>query len=186
MIVEEYVNKNGHVSQRCLVHPEIMIGGFVLDRHDWLHLHDDLGVRSVLNVCTDQSDEGKGIQCFAECRVPDDGQPFSVGTVRHAVSFAQLARGLGRIYVHCALGNSLSPAFAYAILRWVFRQSSSDALKAIREGKPKAANYGHHAYHKSYLDSVEASLRMEPHLARPQFTFVPCGAPMVLAAPWET
>lgn len=186
MIVEELVNHNGHLFHRCLVHPELMVGGFVLDAADWRHLHDDFGVRSVINVCTDQSDEGKGIANLVECRVPDDGQAFPAGLVRHAVSFAQLARGFGRIYVHCALGNSRSPAFAYAILRWVMGMTEHEALTHIRGGKPGLAAYGSHPVQAAYLTSVESALRLRAHSHVSQEWFVPCGMMPLSHYPWGT
>lgn len=161
MILETYANSLylGHECHRWSVHPSVIIGGSIADQADYQHLMNDLGVRSVLNVETEHSDADKGINLLSECQVPDDGTPFPTGLVRHAVSFAKLYIGHGPVYVHCQQGGSRSPAFAYAILRWVYGYSPFQALQAIREGKPKAATYGDHRFHQSYLDSVEAALR---------------------------
>lgn len=158
-ILEERVaGPHNHVFQRWQIHPSIILGGFVFDAADWTHLQATYGVASVINVCTDQTDEGKGIGRLAECRVPDNGDPFPAGLIRHAVAFAQLYHGFGPLYVHCALGNSRSPAFAYAILRWVFRHTPQQAIDLIRAGKPGAAAYGTHPVQASYLRSVEEAL----------------------------
>lgn len=173
MIIEQYANRLylGHACHRWSVHPLVIVGGSIFDQADWAHLRDDFGVRSVLNVETEHSDEGKGIPVLSECRVPDDGTPFPAGLVRHAVSFAHLNVGHGPVYVHCQQGGSRSPAFAYAVLRWVFQMPKQDALRAIQTGKDdwsQAANYatpgpvssyGHHHYHRSYIESVESALR---------------------------
>lgn len=168
-----YTYEPTHPVQRWWVTPNLMIGGSICDNADWLHLSKDFGIRSVLNVETEHSDEGKGIPNLSECRVPDDGSPFPFGLVRHAVSFARLMIGLGPIYVHCQMGGSRSPAFGYAILRWVHGMSADAALTAIRTGKDwslKAKDgklvggageiYGGHHYHQTYLSSVEAAFRM--------------------------
>jgi len=160
MILEEHVALNGHVFQRWRVHPSIILGGFIFSPEDWQHLHNDFGIQSVINVCIEQSDEGKGISHLAQCPVPDNGEQFPLGLVRHAVAFAQIHHGRGPIYVHCALGNSRSPAFAYAILRWVFDMTIGEAIGLIRAGKPGAAQYGSHPVQQSYLRSVESTLTL--------------------------
>jgi protein-tyrosine phosphatase len=151
----------------------VIVGGSIIDNADWLHLRDDYNVRSVLNVETEHTDEGKGIPVLSECRVPDDGTPFPFGLVRHAVSFAHVNVGHGPIYVHCQQGGSRSPAFAYAVLRWVFGMSKQDALQAVRTGKDDwsqvanystpgpVSSYGHHSYHRSYIDSVDSALAFD-------------------------
>lgn len=164
MILEDYVTRPyGHVTARWTVGAPgdlIVVGGMILDADDWRHLRDDLGCRSVVNCQVEENDEGKGIERLTQVGVPDDGNPFPLELVRHAVSFAQLAYGHGRIYVHCALGNSRSPAFAYAILRFVFGYSAERALAAIREGKPGVAQYATLDAQRNYLDSVERALQL--------------------------
>ena len=177
-LAEVYVNRAysydpTHPVQRWWVNDDIMVGGSICDAGDWQHLFKDFGIRSVLNVETEHSDVGKGIQLLSECQVPDDGSPFPSGLVRHAVSFAQMNVGLGPIYVHCQMGGSRSPAFAYAILRWVHRMDPAGALFTVRAGKDwslKAQNgkliggaglvYGEHPTHRAYLASVENALRI--------------------------
>lgn len=139
----------------------IVIGGLINGAEDAKHIQDDLGIQSVINVATDDTDEGKGITRLSELRVPDNGTPLPPEMVRHAVAFAKMFVGFGPVYVHCALGNSRSPAFAYAILRWVFRKSRDEALQAIREGKPGITEqYGEGWVQANYLTSVEAALQL--------------------------
>lgn len=160
MIVEEYVANPslGHVTHRYELAPGLLVGGLIVGPDDWRHLRDDLGVRSVLNVANDDTDAGKGVEFLSECPVPDDGSPFPHDLVRHAVAFVKMTRGLGPVYVHCALGNSRSPAFAYASLRWVWRMSADQALATVRAGKPGLTTYGTYAAQASYLASVESAL----------------------------
>jgi protein-tyrosine phosphatase len=163
VILEEYVCNSyyGHRTVRWQVHPLIVIGGLINGPDDARHLQDNLGIRSVINVATDDTDEGKGIKLLSELRVPDDGTPLPPEMVRHAVAFAKMFVGFGPVYVHCALGNSRSPAFAYAILRWVFQQSRDEALRAIREGKPGITEqYGQNWVQANYLTSVESALNL--------------------------
>lgn len=165
-IVEYYVNRlyahnPKHSVPRWWVSPSVLIGGSVVDEDDWKHLQRDLGIESVLNVETEHSDEGKGIARLAECRVPDDGTPFPRDVVRHAVSFAKLAAGFGPTYVHCQMGGSRSPAFAYAILRWVHGMTPQEAFDAVRAGRDwnPGLPYGDHHYHKAYIASVDEALK---------------------------
>jgi hypothetical protein len=71
------------------------------------------------------------------------------------------------------MGGSRSPAFAYAILRWVHGLSPEDALDTVVRGKDWSLHnvdgqlvggsgppYGGHQYHKTYLASVEAALKV--------------------------
>jgi len=162
-VAEQYLNTyaqpSGRICLRWWVHPSVMVGGNVLDRADWKHLHDTYGIRSVLNV-DHISDVGKGIGFLSECPVPDDGTRLPRGLVRHAVSFARMHAGMGRIYVHCHAGVSRSPAFAYAVLRWAFDMGPDEALRAIRAGGGELGeSYGVNPKQRAYLDSVESALR---------------------------
>jgi hypothetical protein len=178
MLAEIYTNRlyypdPTHKVQRWWVNDDIMVGGSINDAADYKHLQDDFNIKSVLNVETEHSDVGKNITFLSECQVPDDGTPFSIDIVRHAVSFAKMTFGFGPMYVHCQMGGSRSPAFAYAILRWVFKMNPADALKEVQNGKDwfmKIQNgqliggsgliYGNHPYHKNYFDSIEKALKV--------------------------
>lgn len=158
--------------QRWWVNPNLMVGGSIVDAADYQHLAKDFGVHSVLNVETEHSDIGKEIDRLCECQVPDNHQAFPLDIVRVAVSFAKMMQGKP-LYVHCQMGGSRSPAFAYAILRWVYGLNPTDALNAVRAGKEwqrKDASgnllggsgmmYGEHPAHQAYLQSVEAALKV--------------------------
>lgn len=160
MIIETYKNSlyEGHECRRYSVHPKVYVGGSILGLIDAVHLRCELLVVAVINVETEHSDEGKGIHNLLECRVPDDGTPFPSHLVQQAVTFAARHSDSGPVYVHCQMGGSRSPAFAYAILRAVHGMGPASALAAIREGCVKTANYGEHPYHKAYLAAVERAL----------------------------
>ncbi len=160
-LAEVYLNRlaRPHTHhRRYWVHPSILVGGNVVDAEDWLHLSKDFGIRSVLNV-DHYSDMGKGILMLSESPVPDDGTPLPRGIIRHAVSFAKMTVGLGPIYVHCHAGISRSPAFAYAIMRWVFDMAPAAAIEAIRAGGGEQnETYGMLPKQRSYIESVELAL----------------------------
>jgi hypothetical protein len=166
-ILEDYfVRPANHLTQRWTCHDNIIIGGRINDADDWFHLRDALAIASVINMDNDSDDSGKGIPML--CQVPfiDNGSHISEDLIRNAVSFAQLHFNRGRIYVHCALGNSRSPSIAYAILRFVYRYSVEDALSAIRLGKGSllsnaiGGEYGTREQQQNYLVSVEKALQL--------------------------
>lgn len=147
---------------RWSVAPLILIGGSIMDAADWKHLQQDLNVGAVINVETEHSDLGKGIRdgWLCEARVPDDGTPFPLSAVTKVLTFAKkFHRGseTGRLYVHCQMGSSRSPAFAYGILRYCYQMTPAGALQAIRDGGNKGT-YGEHPYHTNYLRAIEEGL----------------------------
>ncbi len=158
--------------QRWWVNPNLMIGGSIVDATDYKHLETTFGIASVLNVETEHSDIGKEVARLCEVQVPDNAQPFPVDAVRTAVSFAKMMSGKP-LYCHCQMGGSRSPAFAYAILRWVNGMSPTDALNAVRAGKEwqkrdehgnliggSGLLYGDHPAHQAYLASIEAAFKV--------------------------
>lgn len=163
MLIEQYINKYGAFQPchclRYFVHPLIMVGGNINDAADWEHLQKDFKLASVINV-DGISDAGKNIALLSELAVPDNGDPFPKGIVRHAVSFAKLTHSFGGIYVHCHLGISRSPAFAYAIMRWVFEMSKDEALAAIRAGGGfQGEIYAMQPKQAGYIISIEEALK---------------------------
>jgi len=167
MIVESYPNTLylGHVCHRYWVSASpspIMVGGSLLGAEDWEHLRRDFGISDVINVETEHDDAGKlppGNLCQA--RVPDDGSPFPAERVLSVCLFAARrlleTKGAASFYVHCQMGGSRSPGFAYAILRGVLGVGADVALSAIRACPGREA-YGDHPYHRSYISSVESAL----------------------------
>ncbi len=160
-LAEVYLNRIANPPchhRRYWVHPSILVGGNVVDEIDWKHLSAKYGITSVLNV-DHTSDVGKGVLMLSECPVPDDGTPFPRGLVRHAVAFAKMTLGLGPIYVHCHAGISRSPAFAYAIMRWVLEMSPQAAIEAVRAGGGEQnETYGLMPKQRGYINSVELAL----------------------------
>ncbi len=156
MIAEDYVNHLylGTPCQRYWVHPRVMVGGSINDAADAQRLAKEFGITSVLNVETEHSDSNKGIPLLCETQVPDRGQPFPQVMVASALAFAKstLKEPTTKILVHCQMGHSRSPAFAYLVLRGVFDMPADVALTALQVHRP---NYGQHWYHQNYLASIE-------------------------------
>lgn len=145
---------------RWSVHPNIIIGGSILDQQDWDHLRDDLKVGAVLNVETEHSDAGYGIANLCEAQVPDDHQAFPFDKIRQALVFANeylTKNPTGILYVHCQMGGSRSPALAYGVLRYHYGIKAGAALDMIRKGG-RISNYGDHPAHQNYIGSIEKYL----------------------------
>ncbi len=166
-IVETYSNAlyEGHRCHRYWLPGGffIMVGGSLLGPEDWEHLQADYGITHVLNVETEHDDAGKlPADRLCQVRVPDDGTPFRPEAVLAACLFvaekvANAPMGQDpKFYVHCQMGGSRSPAFAYALMRGVFELSPEEALGAVRA--THKSDYGNHDFHKSYLSSVESAL----------------------------
>jgi hypothetical protein len=159
---EIYLNAHTHPPMRpCVrhwVHPTILVGGNLNDDADYADLSGRLGIRSVINLDA-RSEAGLSIPALCEVPVDDNGQPFPTGAVRHAVSFAKLRVGIGAIYVHCHIGVSRSPAFAYGILRWVYEMSRAEAVACLNSsGGEYGSDYLSVPKHGVYLDAVDAVL----------------------------
>lgn len=152
---ERYRNHHhyGHVVRRSWVTEDILIGGSIIDLPDWAHLRDDYGITGVINVESEHSDAAWGIPELLERPMPDDGTPRKAEDIRAIVEFAraQFAKR-GRLYVHCQVGGSRSPAAAYAILRDVRGLTSEAALKVIQKHVPQ---YGTHPTHVAYMNSID-------------------------------
>lgn len=169
MIVETYVNtlydNPGNTTHRYWITDglPIMVGGSLLGPEDWLHLRRDFGLTDVVNVETEHDDFGKlPSENLCQVRVPDDGTPFPAEAVLGVCLFAasklyrSVPGGGPKFYVHCQMGGSRSPAFAYAIMRSAFGMSAADALAALRT--VRGDDYGTKLYHISYLSSIESAL----------------------------
>jgi hypothetical protein len=163
-LVETYSNSLylGHQCHRYWVgNFPIMVGGSLLGPADWEHLRDDFGITDVINVETEHDDSGKLPSAnLLQARVPDDMSPFSEKLVLTVCLFGlnKLQAG-GKVYVHCQMGGSRSPAFAYALLRAVYSMNREQALAVIRSC-PGREGYGApgHTHHTPYLASVDAAL----------------------------
>lgn len=156
MIAETYSNTcyEGHTCKRWWAGPDLLVGGSICDAADMQHLRDNFKIDAVLSVESERSDLGKGIGPYGVwLPFPDDGTPPEKVLVRNAIAFGgSVLMQKRKLYVHCQMGGSRSPAIAYAILRAI-GFTSEQTLAAIRVVKPE---YGEHAYHKAYLGVVEA------------------------------
>lgn len=165
-VVEDYINKvciNQPTAKRYWITPEMMVGGSIIDAADYEHIKNKYYMYGVLNVESEHSDFDKGISYLCEIQVPDNGTPFPSEYVQRAAKFTNefLTKNKGRknLYVHCQMGGSRSPAFAYMVLRHHYKMNTSDALGQIRGCVPNGQIWGNHEYHKRYLKSIEDGLK---------------------------
>ncbi len=159
-----HVYHNVHTSppnRPCLrhwVHPSILVGGNLNDLQDWQDLQVAFGIKSVVNLDA-RSESHLGIPALCESPVLDDGNPFSQASVRHVLSFARVQVGIGPLYVHCHIGVSRSPAFAYGIMRWALDMSAADALKGLDSSGGEYGDYlSYHPKHRVYIEAVERAI----------------------------
>lgn len=149
---------------RYWVHPHILVGGNINDQSDFEHLTELLGVTAVVNV--DHNSDIPVIQNWFNFRlyeypVHDDGTGFHWDAVRGVVGFAYQWVKKGPIYVHCHIGYSRSPAFAYGILRWCFNETIEKSLEALNTaGAEFGTDYASIPKHRTYLASIERALRL--------------------------
>lgn len=144
---------------RHWVHQRVLVGGNLNDREDWMNLMVHHEIVSNINLDA-RSDAHIGMRYLCESPVPDDGNPFPRAAVRHVLSFARVQAGIGGLYVHCHIGVSRSPAFAYGILRWAFDMSPEEAMAGINSGGAEyGSDYlGYHPKHRTYIDAVESAI----------------------------
>lgn len=157
-----YQNVHTHPPDRpCVrhwVHPSILVGGNLNHSRDWEDLRAVYGIMSVVNLDA-RSEAHLGIPALCECPVEDNGNPFSQAAVRHVLSFARVQVGIGPLYVHCHIGVSRSPAFAYGIMRWALDMSREDALKGLNSSGGEYGDYlAYHPKHRVYIDAVERAI----------------------------
>ena len=153
----------------------IIIGGSIIDKADWEHLHNDFGVTDVINVETEHDDSEKvPAEHLLQVQTEDNGNGFPVDKIMAAIEFA---KGPNKVlYIHCQMGGSRSPAWAYAILRGVYGLQATEALKVIIEarigvhkfcnGRGFQENYGHAWQHQAYLKSIDDALVQNTYLPR--------------------
>lgn len=158
-IAEQYTNiisPNSPVIPRYWITPNILIGGDILDQADWEHLQKDFGIKSVINV-DGRSDSDKTIENLLEIPVLDDGTPFPKEYIIRAANFA--LENKGPIYIHCHMGYSRSPHFAYAIIRQNYKLSKEYALAKVKSCLPSDNhNWGFNQHTNSYIKSIEDAI----------------------------
>lgn len=134
----------------------LLVGGAILGAKDWEHLRRDLGVERIIEVSTETRD----IDFVPEDRLlhlpTPDGQFTPPELFIAAVDYA-ISRWSERIYVHCFMGESRSPSFAYAILRWrgLKPHEALDRIERIRPG------WGAHPLTALRLETIERAYRQE-------------------------
>lgn len=112
------------LAQRWWVDVDILVGGSILDQADLDHLRNDFGVRTVLSL-DDYEIAGVDTAKLRDHWLPthDDGRPKPAAWWYQGVEigmkfFSEVQAGTpGVLYIHCGMGQSRSPAMAYAILR---------------------------------------------------------------------
>lgn len=132
----------------------IMVGGSILSQADCAHLQQDFGIEAILSVESERPDWGRADPRLPQIHIPmpDDGQPKPIEWWAAGIAFGIPVR---KLYVHCQMGHSRSPAMAYALLRVVHKQTTSQALANIRLGHP---SFGNHPAHQAYIRSAETAI----------------------------
>ena len=158
-IAEYYINTvspNSPTLPRYWITDNILIGGNIIDQTDWEHLQKDFGIKGVINV-DPRPDSDKGIDQLLECGVNDDGNGFPKEKILQACEFA--TKIVGPIYLHCHLGFSRSPHFAYAILRQNYKLTKEEALSKVKSAIPSPQHlWGFNQHTESYMRSIEEAL----------------------------
>jgi CheY-like chemotaxis protein len=141
---------------RYWVTPNLLVGGNILHLADWQHLEKDFGIKAVINV-ENQPDPSE-ITNLCHAYVPDEGAGFPIELVRKVVSFAKTHADMP-MYVHCHMGASRSPHFAYAILRAVHGKSKEEAFGIVQAVLPNDRyRWGFNHHTASYVKSIEDAL----------------------------
>lgn len=160
--VEQYRNTVLHdkpIVHRYWVTPNILVGGNITSQDDYNHLVADYGITGVVNLEYPEQSHGLEIPDTAELHVPDNGDPFPKHYVKTAVDYAKARKGKP-IYVHCAMGMSRSPHFAYAILRGCYDMSPDDALLTVKKALPSSTHHWGFGLHTDkYIPSIENALK---------------------------
>jgi hypothetical protein len=158
-IAEYYTNTvspTNIVLPRYWLNSNILIGGNIIDQSDWEHLQKDFGIKAVINV-DPRPNDGIQIDNILHCGVNDDGNSFPKETILSALKFA--AQTEGPIYIHCHLGMSRSPHFAYAILRANYKMSQEEALAKVKSALPSERHlWGFNQHTNSYIKSIETAI----------------------------
>jgi len=158
-VAEYYINElspNRPLIARYWITPEILVGGNILNMNDLNHLVNDYGIKSIINVDAMQNHTG-AIENLLQVSVLDNGNGFSEKIVHKVIKFAK-EYGSDPIYIHCHMGYSRSPHFAYAILR-SFGLSQQTAYNKVKLSLPSHNHvWGFSQHTTSYIDSIEKAL----------------------------
>lgn len=138
----------------------ILIGGNLQNVDDWNHLRDDFGITHVLDV-----EAGRPPvvilppENYRKIEMVDNGLPMAAPLLHDAVTFARdaLRDPTAKLYCHCHMGASRSPAYAYAILRSVYGLNHEEGLVAINRGFPHGAGWewSYHQCQQAYVGAID-------------------------------
>ena len=160
-IAEEYQNHHyfGHTCHRWWASDDILVGGTIYNAADWQRLKQTYGVSACVNVENEHSDVDNKIDLLIEARAPDDGSSRTIKSFHDVFNFVHgvlKPDPKAKFYVHCQMGGSRSPAYAYGILRANYKLSSSYALGLLQRNMINS--YGIHPFHTVYLQSAELAI----------------------------
>jgi len=136
----------------------IVIGGNINDAADW----EQLCVRHGVNCCisADQTPDGSSaVSPERLCRVfvEDAGAPYSTETLSCLRDSWHAWGADARPYIHCHMGRSRSPAFAYAWLR-LCGLDRYQAVGLISANNPWGPYPYPGEFQSNYLGSIDAWL----------------------------
>lgn len=134
----------------------LLVGGPVTSVADWQHLAA-LGIGHVISV-TDPPDVGVPVENYTHvASVQDDGSTFAAEALFLVTNNAHEEFKRGKwVYLHCWLGRSRSPSFAYAVLRKVFAVPAKAALATVSSSCPH--QWPRDRTQGAYIESIEAWL----------------------------
>jgi len=143
---------------RYWITPKILIGGNINDQSDYKHLEYDLNIKSVINLDGPEAERNIFVPNLLEFYVPDNGEAFSKERIFETIAFAE-KHIKDPIYIHCHMGMSRSPHFAYIVLRGVYKLSPEEALLKIKEALPTDRhNWGFNQHSANYIKSIEEAI----------------------------
>lgn len=162
-LAETYINKfagqKDVIVSRYWVTPNIIVGGNINDNADFQNLLNKYNIGAIINADALQAhDEYKGIVNVFNMPVPDNGDFFPQDQLLKMLDFAQENKDKV-IYIHCHLGMSRSPHFAYAILRDSYKLSAEDAYKMVWESLPTQNQWGFSNHTSKYVECIENALK---------------------------
>ena len=139
----------------------LMVGGNIQSVDDWNHLRDDFGITHVLDVEAGRSPVViLPPENFKKIEMVDNGMPMAAELLREAVTFARdaLKDPKAKLYSHCHMGASRSPAYTYAILRCVYGLSHDEGLIALNRGFPHGEGWewSYHQCQQAYVGAIDA------------------------------
>lgn len=164
MILETYSNRfalgSCSVLRWSLPEFRIAVGGNVQSREDWEHLERQFGLSHCLDVeAGRENDDRVPRGKYLKAASVDNGRPFAAVAMHRARQFARgVLESGGSLYIHCHMGMSRSPAFAYLVLRDFHSLSAAAALAALDAEYPHGPGYLFDPKHRAYIDSIEAYL----------------------------